>query len=47
MKMRVRKNGVSDVFKAVGIGSEELIGFAFDLGLERVAMRKYSVDDIS
>jgi phenylalanyl-tRNA synthetase alpha chain len=46
MKMRVRKNGVSDFFKAVGIGSEELIGFAFDLGLERVAMRKYSVGDI-
>jgi hypothetical protein len=40
MKMCVRKNGVSDVFKAVGIDSGELIGFAFDLGLERVAMRK-------
>jgi phenylalanyl-tRNA synthetase alpha chain len=46
MKMCVRKNGVSDVFKAVGIDSGELIGFAFDLGLERVAMRKYSVGDI-
>ena len=46
MKMCVRKNGVSDVFKAVGIDPEEWTGFAFGLGIERVAMRKYGIGDI-
>ena len=35
-----------NVFKAVGIDSEEWTGFAFGLGIERVAMRKYGIGDI-
>jgi phenylalanyl-tRNA synthetase alpha chain len=34
------------VFEAVGYDPNEVSGFAFGLGMERVAMLKYGVDDI-
>ena len=34
------------VFEAVGYDPEEVTGFAFGMGMERVAMVKYGVDDI-
>ena len=34
------------VFEAVGYDPEQITGFAFGLGMERVAMLKYGVDDI-
>jgi phenylalanyl-tRNA synthetase alpha chain len=34
------------VFEAVGYDPEQVTGFAFGLGLERIAMLKYGVDDI-
>lgn len=34
------------VFKYVGIDSEEYTGFAFGLGIERIAMLKYQIADI-
>ena len=34
------------VFDAVGYDSSRVTGFAFGLGMERVAMLKYGVDDI-
>ena len=34
------------VFEAVGYDPEKVTGFAFGIGLERVAMLKYGVDDI-
>jgi phenylalanyl-tRNA synthetase alpha chain len=34
------------VFEAVGYDADKVTGFAFGLGLERVAMLKYGVDDI-
>jgi phenylalanyl-tRNA synthetase alpha chain len=35
-----------NVFKAVGIDSEIFSGWAFGFGIERIAMRKYGIDDI-
>lgn len=35
-----------NVFKAVGYDPEEWTGFAFGLGIERLAMRKYGITDI-
>lgn len=35
-----------NVFDAVGIDSEKYAGWAFGFGIERLAMRKYSIDDI-
>ena len=35
-----------EVFKTVGYGLEEITGFAFGLGVERIAMLKYSISDI-
>jgi phenylalanyl-tRNA synthetase alpha chain len=35
-----------NVFEAVGIDPEEWTGFAFGLGIERIAMRKYGIADI-
>jgi phenylalanyl-tRNA synthetase alpha chain len=35
-----------EVFKNVGYDPEEVSGFAFGLGLERIAMLKYGVSDI-
>ena len=35
-----------NVFKATGIDPEEYSGWAFGFGIERIAMRKYAVDDI-
>lgn len=35
-----------NVFEAVGYDPEEWTGFAFGLGIERIAMRKYGVPDI-
>ena len=35
-----------NVFKAVGYDPREVQGFAFGLGLERLAMIKYKIDDI-
>ncbi len=35
-----------EVFKAVGYDSEEFTGFAFGLGVERIAMLKYGISDI-
>lgn len=34
------------VFQAVGYDPEEWTGFAFGLGIERLAMRKYGISDI-
>ena len=34
------------VFEAVGYDPEEWTGFAFGLGIERIAMRKWGIDDI-
>jgi phenylalanyl-tRNA synthetase alpha chain len=34
------------VFEAVGYDPEQITGFAFGMGLERVAMLKYGIDDI-
>jgi phenylalanyl-tRNA synthetase alpha chain len=34
------------VFSAVGYDPEALSGFAFGLGVERVAMLKYGIDDL-
>jgi len=34
------------VFEAVGYDPEEFTGFAFGLGIERIAMLKYGIDDI-
>ncbi len=57
MKMRVKGRwqwvelggcGMVDpnVFEAVGYDPEEWTGFAFGLGIERIAMRKYGIADI-
>lgn len=35
-----------NVFKACGIDPEEYSGWAFGFGIERIAMRKYAIDDI-
>lgn len=35
-----------EVFRSVGYVGEELSGFAFGLGIERIAMLKYGIDDI-
>ena len=35
-----------EVFKIVGYDPEEVTGFAFGLGLERIAMLKYGISDI-
>jgi phenylalanyl-tRNA synthetase alpha chain len=34
------------VLEAVGYDPEEVSGFAFGLGVERIAMLKYKIDDI-
>ena len=34
------------VFEAVGYDPEQVTGFAFGTGIERLAMLKYGVDDI-
>ncbi len=35
-----------EVFKAVGYDPEESTGFAFGMGIERIAMLKYGVNDL-
>ena len=40
-----QRHGRSAVFKAVGY-PEDISGFAFGLGVERVAMLKYGIDDL-
>ncbi len=35
-----------NVLKAVGIDSEKYIGFAFGMGIDRVAMIRYGIDDL-
>src|SRR5690606_20259849 len=35
-----------NVLQNVGIDSEKYTGFAFGMGIERLAMLKYSIDDI-
>jgi phenylalanyl-tRNA synthetase alpha chain len=35
-----------NVFDAVGIDSEKYTGWAFGFGIERLAMRKYGINDI-
>jgi phenylalanyl-tRNA synthetase alpha chain len=35
-----------EVFRAVGVDSERWSGFAFGMGIERIAMLKYGIDDI-
>jgi phenylalanyl-tRNA synthetase alpha chain len=35
-----------EVFRAVGIDSERWSGFAFGMGIERIAMLRYGIDDI-
>ena len=34
------------VFKKVGIDAEKYTGFAFGLGIERLTMLRYGVDDL-
>ena len=34
------------VFKMCGIDPEEYTGFAFGVGLERIALLKYEIDDM-
>jgi phenylalanyl-tRNA synthetase alpha chain len=34
------------VFRSVGYDAEEVTGFAFGMGLERIAMLKYGITDI-
>lgn len=57
MKMRIKGEwqwvelggcGMVDpnVLEAVGVDPEEYSGFAFGLGIERIAMRKYGIEDI-
>lgn len=35
-----------EVFRAVGYSTEEYTGFAFGLGIERIAMLKFGIDDL-
>jgi phenylalanyl-tRNA synthetase alpha chain len=35
-----------DVFRIVGYDPEEVTGFAFGMGIERIAMLKYGINDI-
>ena len=35
-----------NVLENCGIDSKELSGFAFGMGIERIAMLKYEIDDI-
>ena len=35
-----------EVFKAVGYDPEKWTGFAFGMGIERIAMLKHGIDDI-
>ena len=35
-----------EVFKSVGYDSEKWTGFAFGLGIERIAMLKFGINDI-
>jgi phenylalanyl-tRNA synthetase alpha chain len=35
-----------EVFKAVGYDPEKYTGYAFGLGVDRIAMLKYRIDDI-
>ena len=35
-----------EVFKAVGYDPDEFVGFAFGMGIERIAMLKYGINDI-
>jgi phenylalanyl-tRNA synthetase alpha chain len=35
-----------EVFRVVGYDPEEVSGFAFGLGVERIAMLKYGISDI-
>ena len=34
------------VFKTVGYDPQQVSGFAFGMGIERIAMLKYGIDDI-
>ena len=36
----------TEVFRQVGIDNEEFTGYAFGLGIERLAMLRYGVDDL-
>ena len=35
-----------EVFRSVGIDTESYTGYAFGLGVERLAMLRYGVDDL-
>jgi phenylalanyl-tRNA synthetase alpha chain len=35
-----------NVFRAVGYDPDQISGFAFGMGMERIAMLKYGIDDI-
>jgi phenylalanyl-tRNA synthetase alpha chain len=35
-----------NVFKAVGINNDEYTGYAFGMGVERLAMLRYGVNDL-
>jgi phenylalanyl-tRNA synthetase alpha chain len=35
-----------NVFKAVGYADDKFSGFAFGMGVERITMLKYGIDDI-
>ena len=36
----------AEVFKSVGIDSQEFTGYAFGMGVERLAMLRYGVSDL-
>jgi len=36
----------TEVFRAVGYDPEEVTGFAFGMGLERIAMMRYGIPEI-
>ena len=35
-----------EVYKMVGYDPEEVTGFAFGMGIERIAMLKFGIDDL-
>ena len=40
------RHGPSNVFRYVGLDPEKVNGFAFGMGVERIAMLKYGINDL-
>ena len=40
------RHGGSAVFQKVGYGADDYTGFAFGMGIERIAMLKYGIGDL-